>query len=60
MRKRRLHKIEFVHIVGMSESERLKVTALNFVSPSRLSPFSKIPIVIQSLEGEERVWGNIN
>jgi len=34
MGNRRLHKIERFHMLGMTESERLKVTALNLFHPT--------------------------
>jgi hypothetical protein len=41
MGNRRLHKIERFHTLGTSESEALKVTALNLFHPTTSSPFSK-------------------
>jgi hypothetical protein len=50
----RLYKIECLHTLGMPESERLKVTALNLFHPTASPPFSKsrfFYITTQSLEG---------
>jgi hypothetical protein len=42
MGNRRLYKIERFHRLGASESERLKVTALNLFHPTASPPFSKV------------------
>jgi hypothetical protein len=54
MGNRRLYKIQSLHTVGMPESERLKVTALNLFYPTASSPFKKVGFFIlqHSLEGE--------
>src|SRR4030042_6055629 len=41
----RLHEIERFHTSGTSESERLKVTALNLFHPTPSPPFSEKPVV---------------
>ena len=41
MGNRRLYKIERFHTLGMSESEALKVTALNLFHPTISPPFPK-------------------
>jgi hypothetical protein len=43
MGNRRLYKAECFHMVGVSESERLKVTALNLWEASRLSFDKPLP-----------------
>ena len=56
MGNRRLHKIERFHIPGTSESERLKVTALNLFHPTAFPPFPKnrfFHIATQSQRREE-------
>jgi hypothetical protein len=42
MGNRRLYAIECLHMVGMPESERLKVTALNLFHPTASPPFQKV------------------
>jgi hypothetical protein len=42
MGNRRLYKVEFFHMVGVPESERLKVTALNLFHPTASLLFQKI------------------
>ena len=37
----RLYKIECLHMLDTSESERLKVTALNLLHPTASPPFQK-------------------
>jgi hypothetical protein len=52
MGNRRLHKIERFHTPGTSESERLKVAALNLFHPTASPPFPKnrfFQIAAQSL-----------
>jgi hypothetical protein len=53
MGNRRLYKIECLHMIGMSESERLKVTALKLFPPTTSPPFQKAGFFIlrHSLEG---------
>jgi hypothetical protein len=55
MGNRRLNKIERFHTPGMSESERLEVTALNLFHPTASPPLPKnrfFQIVGQSQGGE--------
>ncbi len=42
MGNRRLYKIECLHTLGTSESEQLKVTALNLFHPTASPPFQKV------------------
>ena len=56
MENRPLHKIECIHLVGTSESEQLKVIALNFFHPTASPPFQKscfFNIVTQFPKGED-------
>ncbi len=46
MGNRRLYKIECFHMVAMSESERLKVTALNLFHPTASPPCVKVSFLI--------------
>ena len=61
MGNRRLYKIERFHTLGTSESERLKVTALNLFHPTASPPFPKnrfFHIATQSLgKGGEGGFG---
>jgi hypothetical protein len=55
MGNRRLYRIERFHTPGTSESERLKVTALNLFHPTASPPFTKnrfFHIATQSQWGE--------
>ena len=53
MGNRRLYKIECFHPLGTSESERLKVTAINLCHPTASSLLQKVHFLIlrHSLEG---------
>ncbi len=46
MGDRRLYKIECFHMLGMTESERLKVTALNLFHPTAPLPFQEVGFFI--------------
>jgi hypothetical protein len=50
---RRLYKIEWLHMLGASESERLKVAALNLFHPTASPPSAKVSFFIaaQPLNG---------
>jgi hypothetical protein len=56
MGNRGLYKNECFHMLGSSESERLKVTALNLFRPTASSPFitTKPPGAEREGEGEKR------
>jgi hypothetical protein len=54
MGNRRLQNIECIHTLGMPESQRLKVTALNLFHPTASPLFEKVSffhIMTQSLDG---------
>ena len=62
MRNRRLHKSERFHTPGTSESERVKVTALNLFHPTASPPFPKnrfFHIATQSLDGGGQKWVDV-
>ena len=42
MGNRRSYKVECLHRLGTSESERIKVPALNFFHPTTSPPFQKV------------------
>jgi hypothetical protein len=44
MENHRLYEIERLHMLGTHESERLKVTALNFFSPTASPLFKKLVV----------------
>jgi hypothetical protein len=46
MGNRRLYKIEYLHMIGMPESERLKVTALKLFHPTTSPHFQKVGFFI--------------
>ena len=54
-----LYKIECFHTLGMPESERLKVTALNLFHPTASPPFQKVGFFIlrHGLRGGGVGWG---
>jgi hypothetical protein len=60
MGNRRLYKVERFHTLGKSESEGLKVTALNLFHPTASPPFPKnrfFHIATQSLQTGGFGWG---
>jgi hypothetical protein len=55
MRNHRLYKVEYFHMFGMPESERVKVTALNLFHPTASLLFQQVlffHIVTQPPRGE--------
>jgi len=63
MGNHRLYKIQCVQTLGTTESERLKVTALNLFHPTVSPPFQKVDlfyIATQPPKGEGKGGGDDN